>query len=783
MLIHWIMSYNELITKVDTIMKTSLDKNDKISSYSFNENNIKDFLKLLSDDINDYTICHSMIAFLVHISPNENIRKTCMELDYKLTKHANELNMRIDIYKKLKECSHYLNKFKYPNEDIQFINRLISNYERNGIDVDDAKRSKLLKVKHEITKLENSIMRYIIESDTIKVALNKSDITGLPQYYINKLTVNDTNKYIIPLDKHNYALCMNNLSDSNIRRKLESAYSEKYNEIVPHICKLIVLKDKFAKLQSYNCYSDYKAEMLMTKNSSNIKSFLTELLNKLDNRYKKEYDTLLKFKKRDDKNSDDILASWDIQYYTNMWKKKYGIDDSKIREYFELSEVLNKIFIIYKVLFNITFKKIDYLSLWHNDVVAYEIKNNDVDEILGIVYFDLFARPGKYKSTRCFILSPPIHNGDNNFSIPHMSLVASFDKNNAFLSHHEVMALFHELCHICHNMYGTVKYSIFGSINLMADFVEIPAQILEFLCYEKNLLVLLSSHYRTNEQLPVETIEKLIKIKNLDIGMTYKKNIMLSLFDQLVFSSENFINLCEKSISDNNKMSETLSGLYKQMYGQIMCYMPVNYTYKIIHPDTLYFPVEWITQLDKYGQYYSNVWSRVLAADVYTEKFKGKEINKTIGYEFRDKVLKYGGIKPSYEVLCDYINRKPIVDGFIQMYDLDVDPEYSFFFNTDKVNKTTDKNKITESGLDNIINKQTNRTNQIKESPKQQTKIIKDEYNEYNEYNNSDDSCCSVLNRFSEINESSVDFSPHKTEKDNNADYMRNKLKKMSIEI
>ncbi len=99
------------------------------------------------------------------------------------------------------------------------------------------------------------------------------------------------------------------------------------------------------------------------------------------------------------------------------------------------------------------------------------------------------------------------------------------------LSHNEIVSLFHEFGHVMHNIFGKTKYSIFSGTNVEFDFVETPAQILENLCWNKSILKKLSSHYKTGNVLPDNIIEKMIKVKGLNIGLSYKHNIMIAIYD------------------------------------------------------------------------------------------------------------------------------------------------------------------------------------------------------------------------------------------------------------
>lgn len=664
---------DELIELTKEVIKKSIETNNKI-------NNIKD----LANDINDLQTYHSVCGFLQYVSPNDKLRKASIKCDLMIVKHINELDLRKDIYLKLLE----IKNSKLNSEDSMFVNSLILNYERNGINLDKEQRDVLLKIKHEISKLENGIANFICDADkgTLEIGNTK-----------------------IKTNKNNYGLQMKQNKNSEERKKVELRYSNLCSgTLMSYIAKLIVLRDKHAKILSYKCHSDYKAFIQMTKNSNNIKNFMAELLSKLNYRYMREIDTISKFK---DKN----INSYDIQYYVTKWKQEYGINENKLKEYFEFNNTINEIFKIYEKLFGISFVKLNN-KVWHNSVVLYGIFKEQ--ELLGYLYLDLFSRELKYKQTRCFCLKPAIVD-----QIPSVVMLSSIGEKSDInlINFQDVISLFHEMAHVMHHIFGKTKYAIFSGVNVEVDFVETPAQILDLLCWEKDIIKRLSHHYQTGESLGDDTINKLIKLKNIDIGIYYKRHILIALYDQMIYSSQSVIDSFENALKEGNekKISNVLSDLYRQLHNEIMIDKDKNPKYKIELAKDIGVPYEWLsTFLGSDSQYYSSIWSRVLSADVYNEMIKGKPINSDIGDQLVKHIFQHGGTKQGYEMICNYMKRAPEIDGFISMHDLDRDMEYSFFLNTDQI-------KMPKTEQFNINSTEANKFSEINESAVYVTDIEK----------------------------------------------------------
>ncbi len=499
----------------------------------------------------------------------------------------------------------------------------------------------------------------------------------------------------------------------------------------------------------------------MAKNSDNIKEFLNEILFKLDFRFFKEISTIQKIKKN--KN----INSWDIDYYLIKWKRKYGLNENTVQKYFPIGHVINEIINIYQDLFGIKFEKQQNVKAWDPRIILYKIYDlsNDKRKLLGYFYLDLFNRKGKIKQTRCFSLqSPSIYPYGSNIYQPCVVVLVSSilqDDNSRehLLYHSDVLSLFHEFGHVVYQMLGKSKYSILTSSNVEFDFMQIPSLILDNMCWNPIIMKRLSKHYKSGEYLPDSIIKKMVKIRNLNIGIYHKKIVMSSIYDQLIHSSNDFMTICEdflKTPDTNNKIDnikKTLSNLYRQIHDQILRYI-ANDKIKIGFNSGTIFPNEFISVLiGNDARFYGLLWSKIYATDIYNEKFKDLQNLKKNGMEFRNEFLSIGGNIDGIEIIKKYLGRKPSVDGFLDFYGLEKNTEYSFF-NTDKLSCTREKDFPTTTELLLSEDRNDNQKGQCNEE-------LTDE---------------SYSNRFSEINDDEINKCTENSVQ-NKIYYIQNRIK------
>lgn len=726
------ISANEIIDETKNFINRSINNHNRLIELEVNIDNYNNFFSILADDITEYVTFHSLCNFLQFVSPDINIQKQCFKADLMLTNYINELNNREDIYKKIKSFYNYFKKNCIINNDDKiFLEKLLKDYEKNGITLEKSKRKVSLKLKQEILELENKILQFYNNNENQVIGLHKEELNDLPDNFKNTLPVinNQSFLYGMTLNKENFNLCMKYIKKENIRKGIELYYSTSCFQIVEPIVKLIILRDNYAKLLGYKNYSDFKNNDSMAQNSYNIKSFLINLLEKLDCKYSKEMETLVKLKSYDFQTQSNI-NSWDIQYYINNWKKEYGLDEQSVREYFPLSHVLQSIIRIYEDIFNIKFIKMIDKFVWHKSVLTYGVYENN-QQLIGYIYLDLFMRKNKYNQIRCFCIQTaciyPYSLGK--YTIPIVAIVAYFNKKDPLLYFSDVKSLFHEFTHALQHIFGRTKYCLFTGAFVQHDFVEIPSNVIENLCWNRLILKRLSQHYKTKQALPDNIINKMGKIRDLCIGMYYKKCILTSLYDQLIHSSESFVNICKNIISNknnnnNNELNKLLisilTDLYKELHQKVLCSISnKSDIYKVGINDNIMFLSDWINIFySNNAQYYSYIWSKVFSADIINEKCKIDIINnKNFGLEFKNNLLKMTGNIPATLLIKNYLGRDLSINGFLELYNLNNDVEYSFFFNSEYFTTKNENNKNNQNNKEKYetVDEESNYSNRFTE--------------------------------------------------------------------
>src|SRR5690606_33417492 len=261
-------------------------------------------------------------------------------------------------------------------------------------------------------------------------------------------------------------------------------------------------------------------------------SDLLDLLKKAKPAAEREFSQLQGFAKELDKI--DTLQKWDAAYYTEKLKQKlFDLDDEKLKPYFKLENVINGVFTITQKLYGLQFEEIHDIDKYHDDVKTYKVLNEKGD-LVSIFYADFHPRKGKRNGAWMTSYKPQfIKDGKN--ERPHISNVCNFTKPTptkpSLLTFNEVTTLFHEFGHALHGMLANTTYPSLSGTHVYWDFVELPSQVLENWCYEKEALELFAKHYETGEIIPMEYVEKIKESSTFMQGLATLRQISFGLLD------------------------------------------------------------------------------------------------------------------------------------------------------------------------------------------------------------------------------------------------------------
>jgi peptidyl-dipeptidase Dcp len=459
-------------------------------------------------------------------------------------------------------------------------------------------------------------------------------------------------KWVFTLAFPSYIPFMTYAQKRELRKELFIAYNTKSckgDELdnKQHIMDMLRLKNERVNLLGYKRYSDFVLEERMAKSAPKVMEFLQNLLEKAKPKALEEMAELAAFAKELD--GLEKLEKWDFSYYAEKLKKqKYEVDDELLRPYFKLENVIQGVFTTAEKLFGIRFIENPDIPKYHPEVTTYEVQDMDGNHI-AVFYADFFPRSGKRNGAwMTSFRGQKIIEGKNHR--PHVSIVCNFTKPTktkpSLLTFNEVTTLFHEFGHALHGMLANGNYESLSGTSVYWDFVELPSQIFENWCYEKECLDIFARHFESGEPISEDLIQKIKDAANFHQGYQTVRQISFGLLDMAYHGSDPS-SITDITAFEKQTMKET--NLLPDVKGTMMS---TSFSH--------------IFQGGYAAGYYSYKWAEVLDADAF-ELFLEKGIfDEETATSFKKNILAAGGSEHPSILYKRFRGREPKPEALLK---------------------------------------------------------------------------------------------------------------------
>ncbi|PIX08315.1 MAG: peptidase M3 [Flavobacteriaceae bacterium CG_4_8_14_3_um_filter_34_10] len=582
---------------------------------------------------------------------NDVIQAIAQEVSPLLSEFGNDITLNEELFKRVKIVYENKNALVLTPEQQTLLDKKYKSFSRNGANLPENKKQQLRDIDKKLAKLKLTFGENVL-AETNKYTLHitdEKDLAGLPDHAKEAAaqTAEEMGKqgWVITLQYPSYIPFMTYADNRELRKKLAIASGAKGFQNNEHdnqknVLEIAKLRHQRAQLLGYNTHAHFVLEERMAENPQKVEGFLQELLEKAKPAAKREFEELSAFAKKTD--DIDQLQKWDSAYYTEKLKQeRFDLDDEKLKPFFKLENVIEGAFTIALKLYGIKFTEVFDVDTYQEDVKTFRVKDTNGHDI-AIFYADFHPRPGKRGGAWMTSYKPQyVKDGKN--ERPHISIVCNFTKPGktkpSLLTFNEVTTLFHEFGHALHGMLANTTYPSLSGTSVFWDFVELPSQILENWCYEKEALELFAKHYETGESLPMELIEKIKASFSFMEGMQTLRQLSFGLLDMGWHGSD------PSAIKDVKTKEENAFG-DTQLFPDIAenC-MSTSFSH--------------IFQGGYSSGYYSYKWAEVLDADAFAYFMEKGIFNSEVAAKFKEHILSKGGIEHPMTLYKRFRGKEP----------------------------------------------------------------------------------------------------------------------------
>lgn len=589
---------------------------------------------------------------------NDAIQKIAQEVSPWLSEFRNDITLNEALFDRVKAVFDDKENLDLTPEQQMLLEKQYKGFARNGANLDDEKKSKLREIDAKLSKLSLQFGENVLaETNAFEMHLTKEEeVSGLPESVKEAASQlakeQDKDGYIFTLQYPSYIPFLTYADNRELRKKMAIAAGKKAfqdnefnNEKI--VLEIVNLRHQRANLLGYKTHAHFVLEERMAETPEKVIEFSNNLLAKAKPAAQKEFENLENYAKNLD--GIDQLQKWDGAYYSEKLKKElFDLDQEILKPYFKLENVIDGVFEIANRLYDLNFEEVSTIDIYHPDVKTYNVTDNE-GNFISVFYADYHPRKGKRNGAwMTSYKSQQIKNGVN--ERPHVSIVCNFTKPTAtkpsLLTFNEVTTLFHEFGHALHGMLANTTYNSLSGTSVSWDFVELPSQVLENWCYEKEALELFAKHYETGEVIPMKYVEKIKESASFHEGMQTLRQLSFGLLD-MKWHSENPSEITSVKDFEIDAFSETR--LYPDVAENCM-------STAFSH----------IFQGGYSAGYYSYKWAEVLDADAFEYFLEEGIFNKEVATKFKDNVLSKGGTVKPMELYKRFRGQEPKPDALLK---------------------------------------------------------------------------------------------------------------------
>lgn len=537
----------------------------------------------------------------------------------------------------------------------RFLHKTVETFRRHGADLPAEGKKRLEAIDVELTQITTKFAENVLDStNAFELVLTEaSELAGLPPSAIGAARESAQRKGLegwrFTLQGPDYFAVMTYLDDDAIRRKVYEAFgvrgatADRDNR--PLIVRIVELRRDKAVLLGFDNFADLVLEDRMAHTGERALAFLEDLKGKTEKRFHEENQELFEFRRALEGSDAPALAPWDVAYYAEKQRSAlFDFDEEALRPYFPMERVISGLFALVERLYGIRVEEEFGVPAWDAAVHYYNVRD-DQGVFLGSFYADWHPRENKRGGAWMdgLITGGPADGGFR----PHLGLIcgnltAPIGDKPALLTHREVETIFHEFGHLLHHLLSRVEIRSLAGTNVAWDFVELPSQIMENWCWERQALDLFARHYETGEPIPDELFQKMKRARTFRAGNTQMRQVGFGFIDLL-------LHVRYRAERDGDPVAYTRAIL------QQFSPAPLPAGHAMIAAFTHLFaaPVG-------YGAgYYSYKWAEVLEADAFTRFRDSGIFSREVGAAFRNDILSRGDSEDPAELYRRFMGRDP----------------------------------------------------------------------------------------------------------------------------
>ncbi len=618
--------------------------------------------------------CWHPVSHLLSVSNSTDMREAYEKVQGDMVLLGLRISQSAKIFEGLKKIQNSASWTQLTRAQQRVIENQIRDNRLSGIELTGEAKDQFNAISKELSKLAQGFSNNVMDAtkDFSLTIENIDDVKGMPFSFLSLASQSWNQKskeqsstpekgpWLVTLDYPSFGPFLQHGPNRELREKVYRSSVTKASkgkfDNSHHITKILELKSQLCSLLGYSTYAEMSVASKMAPDVDAVEKLLNELRDASRKPSRDELAELQKFAKT--KGLNDDLKPWDVPYYSEQLRtEKFDYSEDEVRQYFQYPVVLEGLFSLVKLLFNVKIEKeTKPVEVWHKDVAFYNVLDADGQKIAAF-YIDPYSRPENKRGGAWMNVCIDRGQSKGNTITPVAYLVCNntppVGNNPSLMTFREVETLFHEFGHGLQHMLTTVDHvSVAGINGVEWDAVELPSQFMENWCYHKDTLMGLTKHIETNKKLPDELFDKISSARTFLSASAMVRQLLFGLVD---------IELHHRYTP--SKSSESVFEVNQRIAKETLALVPLP-------EDRFLCSFSHIFAGGYSAGYYSYKWAEVLSADAFSAfeetGLKNDDEIRKMGHKFKETVLSLGGGEDPMKVFKAFRGREPKTEPLLR---------------------------------------------------------------------------------------------------------------------
>jgi peptidyl-dipeptidase Dcp len=590
---------------------------------------------------------------------NPLLQKVRTEEAPKQAAHHDAIYLNAKLFARVAAVYQQRATLKLDGESPRLLEVSYDNFVRSGANLSEADKTELKKLNEEISTLSNRFSTKLLAAtkDGAYVSTDKSALAGLSDAQITAAAHAAASRqqegYVLPLQNTTQ---QPDLASLSVRATREALFEKSWNraergdanDTRDDIARLAQLRARRAQLLGYPNHAAWKLGDQMAKTPEAALKFMDALVPgasaKAASEAKDIQDVI------DAQKGGFTVQPWDWDFYSEQVRKaKYDLDESAVKPYFELNNVLeNGVFYAANQLYGLTFHERKDIPVYEPDVRVFEVSNAD-GRPLALFYCDYFKRDNKQGGAW---MGSFVEQSKLIGTLPVVYNVANFPKpapgQPALISFTDVTTMFHEFGHALHGMFSNTEYPSLSGTATARDFVEFPSQFNEHWALYPSVFAHYAKHYRTGAPMPADLVAKIKNASRFNQGYKLTELVAAAQLDMQWHTLPAGTPLQQPDAFEKQALEKT---------HLLLSAVPPRYR-------SSYFSHIWGSGYS--AGYYAYLWSEMLDDDAYEWFEEHDGLTRANGERFRAMVLSRGNTEELAKMYAAWRGKNPSVEPMMK---------------------------------------------------------------------------------------------------------------------